>query len=58
MLRLAFKGFYSDMNFYYKLQLFRAATQAEPFLRYRGRWKQAEAKVRILKILKSRLYSA
>ena len=36
LLSLAFNGFYFDLNFYYKLTLFRAATQAEPFLRFRG----------------------
>ena len=44
VLQLALNGFRYDLNFYYKLLLFRAATHAEPFLRYRGRWKQAEAK--------------
>jgi len=31
-------GFYNDLSFYYRLILFRATTQAEPFLRYRARW--------------------
>ena len=34
-------GFHNDLNFYFKLTLFRAATQAEPFLRYRARWLRA-----------------
>eukprot|EP00961_Rhodomonas_salina_P101289 1363168-Rhodomonas_salina.2 len=31
-------GFYNDLAFYNRLKLFRAMTQAEPFLRYRARW--------------------
>eukprot|EP00960_Hanusia_phi_P064898 765951-Hanusia_phi.AAC.4 len=38
-------GFYNDLSFYYKLVLFRATTQAEPFLRYRARWLRAQRKM-------------
>ena len=36
---------YHDLGFYYKLVLFRATTQAEPFLRYRARWIRAQQRM-------------
>jgi hypothetical protein len=36
---------YHDLSFYYKLILFRACTQAEPFLRYRARWIRAQMRM-------------
>jgi len=36
---------YHDLGFYYKLVLFRATTQAEPFLRYRARWIRAQRRM-------------
>ena len=33
LVTLALNGFSYDLTFYYKLVLFRSATQAEPFLR-------------------------
>ena len=36
---------YHDLSFYYKLVLFRATTQSEPFLRYRARWIRAQKRM-------------
>ena len=36
---------YHELEFYYKLILFRATTQAEPFLRFRARWIRAQRRM-------------